>query len=251
MQSSAFVAAIVEANRSGAVIPHAAIAPPESLAAAMAAQAAIVAALGESPGGWKLGFSPAQVPVCGAMLASTMHSSGARLPLPAEGALLVEVEIAFRLARDLPPRPDRPYAAAEIKAAIDRVLIGIELLRGRMAEQPAPAFDAWLADRLGNAGYVTGNAVALDPQLDLSALRCRMWLDGALAHDKAGGHPQNDPLLPLLAYANAQCDGSGGLRAAQVVTTGSLIVPLRCDAPVLIEAEIEGIGRVALRLERR
>ena len=245
--SAGFAAAIAAAGRSGALVPAAAIVPPPTLADALAAQAEIVLELGAAVAGWKLGFSPGGVPVPGPMLAGTVLGSGAAWPLPAIGAVLVEVEIAFRLAHDLPMR-SKPYQAADILAGIGEVLVGIEVLRSRMEESPAPAFNAWLADRLGNAGYVCGEAAA--PFADLAKLRCRMWVDGALAHDKPGGHPQGDPLAPLLAYANAQSDGLGGLRAGQVITTGSLTAPLRCERPQLIEAEVEGIGKVALRLAR-
>ena len=245
--SAGFVAAIVAAGRGGALVPATAVDAPPTLTEAMSAQAEIVRSFGAAVEGWKLGFSPGGLPVAGPMLAGSIRPSGAAWTLPASGAVLVEVEIAVRLARDLPMR-SKPYQAADIVAAAGEVLVGIEVLRSRMEESPAPAFTAWLADRLGNAGYICGAAVA--PFADLAGLRCRMWVDGALAHDQHGGHPQGDPLAPLLAYANAQSDGLGGLRAGQVVTTGSLTTPLRCERPQLIEAEVEGIGRVALRLAR-
>ena len=242
--AKSFAEALARANRSGELLPHDSIVPPADFAEAMAIQAASVALAGEAAGGWKVGFAADGAPMGGIMFASKMVASGAAWPMPSGGAVLIEVEIAVRLGRDLPHRPGNPYSRAEVEAAVSHVVAGIELLRSRMAEQPPPAFAAWLADRLGNLGYVTGAEIAFDPAMDLSALQCRMWVDGALAHDKLGGHPQNDPLAPLVAYANH----GGGFRAGQVVTTGSLIVPLRCEKPCLIEAEIAGIGKVALRL---
>ena len=242
--TAALIDALARANRSGELLSDGSVVPPVDFAAAMVVQAASVALTGETTGGWKVGFAADGAPIGGVIFAAKMVASGASWPMPTGGAVLIEVEIAVRLGRDLPHRPGNPYSRADVEAAVSHVVAGIELLRSRMAEQPAPAFTAWLADRLGNLGYVTGAEVPFDPAMDLSALQCRMWIDGTLQHDKAGGHPQNDPLAPVVAYANH----AGGFRAGQVVTTGSLIVPLRCEKPCLIEAEIAGIGKVALRL---
>ena len=67
-------------------------------------------------------------------------------------------------------------------------------------------------------------------------------------HDAVGGHPQGDPYAPLVAWANAQCDRLGGLRAGQIVTTGTLTPPRPVDRPCRVRATIEGVGDVALAL---
>lgn len=221
---------------------------PASLDGAMAVQAQTVQALGGKVGGWKVGFAADGKVMAAPMLAGAILASGAKWPLVAQGTLIAEVEIALRLKQDLPARPAKPYDRSEILAATGEVLAGIEFIQSRLAESTAAPFPIWLADRLGNAGYVCGAECADFDGLDLGALRCQLWADGKLVHDKVGGHPQGDPLAPVIAWANHQNDSLGGMKAGQVITTGSLIVPLRCPGPVNLVAEIAGLGQVAVKV---
>ena len=222
---------------------------PASLDAAMSVQGATITALNGRVGGWKVGFNAQGQSMAGPMLANCIQASGSRWTIGTAGPILAEVEIAVRLKYDLPPRPAKPYGRADIAAAVSHVMAGIELIRSRLREGPAAPFPIWLADRLGNAGYILGEEVSGLADRDLSALRCQLRVDGTLMHDKIGGHPQNDPLAPVVAYANGQNDVLGGLRAGQIVTTGSLIVPLSCRNPVELEAEIDGLGQVRVTMD--
>ena len=217
---------------------------PRDFGEAMQAQAASVRRLGADVGGFKLGFAADGTPIAGPMLRGMMTASPTCLVLPARGGLLAEIEIAFRLRQDLPVRA-APYLRDEVMAHVGEVLIGIEWLCTRLDARAAGHFPSWLADRLGNYGYVTGASVKIIEACDVRNLRTQMWVNGAKVHDKTGGHPQNDPILPLLAYANAQIDQLGGLKTGMVITTGSLTVPLLVNAPCEISAEIEGLGKVA------
>ena len=99
---------------------------------------------------------------------------------------------------------------------------------------------------MGNALYVTGPAVPFSAIKDGSTLPLIWWLDGEVKEDKIGGHPQNDPILPILLNANAPDDLFGGFKKGQLITTGSLTKPTLITGKGRIEAEIKGIGRVSL-----
>jgi 2-keto-4-pentenoate hydratase len=49
-----------------------------------------------------------------------------------------------------------------------------------------------------------------------------------------------------VAWANAQCDRLGGLKAGHLVTTGSLTPPRPVDEPCAVRAMVHGVGEVAL-----
>lgn len=219
---------------------------PSDYAAAMRAQHAVAQKLGASIAGWKLGFSPDNVPVAGPLFTSLVQRGPARASLPANG-LIVEIELAFRLARDLPPKS---YTRDEVLEAVDEALIGVELVAGRFGEPPAVPYLAFLADNIGNAGYVTGASTRDFRSLDLVALPMRFAIDGKVVEEKRGGHPQGDPVEPLRAYASKPIDAFGGLRKGQVLTTGSLSKPLRVTQPCRIDASIEGVGSVTVELTR-
>ena len=69
-----------------------------------------------------------------------------------------------------------------------------------------------------------------------------------MIHDKVGGNPWTDPLVPLIACANAQMDHVGGFRAGQIVTTGSLCGIFWQRPGERVEAEIDGLGPVRLTI---
>ena len=82
--------------------------------------------------------------------------------------------------------------------------------------------------------------------LDLKALRCRLWVDDELVNDKIGGHSLGDPIAPVLAWANTQGDALGGLKAGQIVTTGTLTTPVRLERPARLRGLIDGLGEILL-----
>lgn len=217
---------------------------PGDRGAAYAVQAAVAQALDAPVGGYKVGMLDDGTPTAAPMFAGDFRASGATWKLPRDGALVVEVEVAFRLARDLPARPARAHTRDEVAAAVGEVLIGVEILRSRFDGDGFPPFALHLADNLGNAGYVTGGATRDFASRDLARLRCRYALDAIERHAAIGGHPQDDPWKPLLACLDAGALVLGGARAGQVITTGTLVPPLTIDAPHRLSATLDGIGRV-------
>jgi 2-keto-4-pentenoate hydratase len=244
--SNALAARLVDARRKGAGRLEPALIPVDA-AAAMRVQRDVARALGARIGGWKLGFGPDGTPFAGPLYEAAIARSPATRQLAPGDHVIVEVELAFRLARDL---PSRETSRQDILAAVDEAIVGIELIRGRLGEPPAVPFLAFLADNAGNDGYVKGGSTRDFRELDLSVLRCRLSVGGRTVHDRAGGHPQGDPLEPIRAYLARANDALGGLRAGQVVTTGSLTAPIRAEDAVRFEASIEGVGVVRLDLVR-
>lgn len=241
----AYAQALVAARRSASNrVPSGAL--PRSLEEAAGVQRDVARALEARVAGWKVGFSPDGVAVAGPLFADVVTAAPDRRRLPPRG-FIVEIELAFRLARDL---PRGRYTREAILEAAEEALVGIELIHGRFGEPPDTPYFAFAADNLGNAGYVTGAATREFRRLDLRALEGRFSIDGRIVQEGATAHPQGDPVEPLRAYAEAPLDALGGLAKGQVVTTGSLTRPLRVDAPGRIEASLDGIGSVSLVLER-
>ena len=203
-------------------------------------------ALGEVVGGWKVGADPqSKAPMGAPMYLSGFVASGGQFRLAPGRPMIPEVEIAARLARDLPKRPGEPYTREEIVESISELLLVFELIERRIPPKDSPfAFN--LADDLGNIGFVLGPVVKDFRGLDLSKLRCRFWMGDELANDRVGGHNQGDPLIPLIQWANGQCDLLGGLKAGQIVTLGSLTPMKAIATPMKLAAEVERFGRVEI-----
>jgi 2-keto-4-pentenoate hydratase len=223
---------------------------PADRGGAYATQAAVARALRATAGGFKVGMLADGTPMSAPLFAGDIRASGATWTLPPAGALIVEVELAFRLARDLPARASRAYTRDEVANAVDAVLIGVEILRSRFDGDGFPPFALHLADNLGNAGYVIGESTRDFAPRDLARLRCRCALDGVGRHDAIGGHPQDDPWRPLIACLDEGAMALGGLRAGQVITTGTLLPPIVVDRPLQLHASLEGIGGVDVTFAR-
>ena len=240
------VANVVAARRARAEVP--AEPAPAGHADSYAVSAGVRAALGEAVGGWKVGHSPDAVhaPMGAPMYASGFVQSGGRFAFKPGRPMIPEIEIAVRLSRDLPPRPDRPYSRGDVLDHCGELLLGIELIERRIPK--GAAFSLNLADDLGNIGYVVGPAIKVSRDLDLAKLRCQFRMGGAVHTDRVGGHPKGDPLTPLVDWANAQRDRHGGMKAGHIVTLGSLTPMIEMTAPAPLVAEVEAFGRVSLEM---
>lgn len=168
---------------------------------------------------WKVGApNAATEPTVAPILA--LHDSPADLSGGDFHGIGVEAEIAYRLARDL-PRRESAYSLDEIAGAIGEAIVAIELCDTRLADW-ATASDLWkLADFQNNGCLVTGTGVARWREIDFVAQRAELHVNGEPRSDVIGAHPFGDPfrLLPrIVAHCARQ---TGGLRAGDLVTTGS------------------------------
>ncbi|MFY8151651.1 MAG: hydratase, partial [Hyphomicrobiales bacterium] len=197
--------------------------------------------------GWKVAIAEDGLPVAGLMpgpwLAPGDVYDGA---IGAE--LRVEIEIALRLARDVPMRPDQPYSRAELLGHCDKAYLGIEIVESRLANWQGVPFALWLADALGHGGYYLGQELDMKVLDDLSGLDCFISLNGVTLYDRPAVHSNGDPMAPFLAWANRRDELMGGLRAGQIVTTGSLCGGVLSPGKGEIVTKLAPLGGVSLTL---
>lgn len=216
--TQSFAARLLQARASGCPITPRPDELPQSEAAGYAVQHAVSLSLGPI-GGWKVGAAGPEAPPNTA-------------PLPAMGILpspavlgpnftdrLVESEIAFRLAEDLPPRA-QPYTRAEVIAAIGSCHPVIEVVQWRLQDYGAAAPFLKLADSIGHGALIVGEAIAGWQEWDFSSLRVTQEIEGQAA--KTGlGNPAGDMIRLIAWLANEGAVWAGGLKAGQIVTCGS------------------------------
>jgi len=233
--------ALVASQLSG--VPFSALSTdtPQSVEAAAMVQADVARALGSQIAGWKLGFVPnSGTAVSAPLFGNLILPDGGVYARGAATFLAIEAEIGFRLTGD-PGAPD-PHSS------LGSAFVGIEIVRSRFTEAGKAPFMAFLADNIGNGAYVIGPQRDNWHKLALNGLRCRVWADDRLIHDAVGGHPQNDPLAPLRAYASDPTDRLGGLRGGQFITTGTLCGVVAINEPCRIRVEVEQFGEVSVEL---
>lgn len=213
---------------------------------AYAVQNALLAQLGPLAG-WKVGAAhDTAEPNCAPLPAGCLHPSDASVGLPARSMRGIEVEVAVRLRADLLPG-DRLLSREEIAAAVGEVMPAIEVVDSRLARGREAPVPAKLADLQSHGALVLGAPVAVDPlSVDVGSLHARLTFNGDVAFDGASTHPAPD-IWRLLAWLARHAQARGlPLRAGQVVTTGSCTGLPFAPAGAHIEAELAGLGRVAL-----
>jgi 2-keto-4-pentenoate hydratase len=234
---------LILAHLTGKGVVSSSLPVPLSPASAMQVQALVQERLARPLGGWKVAIGPQQLPVAAPLLDLYPDSSEISL-FP---NCTIEVELAVYLRKDLPRCETRAYERSDILDAIENVVLGIEVIGGRFDGAANVPFLSFLADNLGNRAYVVGESVPLSALSEVNGLDCSVTLDRQPLYEAPASHPAGDPLWPLLAYANAQSDHLGGLKAGQVVTTGSLCGVLPVCAAGLLEARISQVGQISVR----
>jgi 2-keto-4-pentenoate hydratase len=234
----ALEAILADARRTGKRVRAQDLVPPADLPAAAAAQARIFRSIAADVNGWKVGVRPDKPAVAAPLfplyeMSTDKPSSVAAIPW--RPGIAIEVEIAVRLAADLPVRTDRLYQREDIASAIASVHVGLEVVDNRVVEGSEAPLLIFLADALGNGGYVLGPQIPGRFAKELVGQNITILLSGEPLFSAAAVHPNGDPLTPLLAYALAPSDALGGLKAGQVITTGNLCGVLDVPRPGRID----------------
>ena len=214
---AACATALVQARQTRTLI-EALPAEPTSVAEAHAIQDRVASLINEPVGAFKANAPPAQEATRGLIFAPMVFDSPAQLSPAAFPHLGVEGEIAFRFKRDLPPRTTL-YTSEEVSSAMS-ALPAIEIVSGRLRDpRLRPALEQ-LADGMANGGLVCGPETQDWAALRLGRLRVTLRVNDSVVVDSEGGHPIGDPLAVAVALVNMMT-ANGGVKAGQVVTTGS------------------------------
>jgi len=217
---------------------------PASEADAYEIQRLTMAALGPI-GGWKVGAAgPAAAPNCAPMPRSGLHTGPAQLPDDGFTTRDIESEMAFVLRQDLPVR-DTPYTREEVAAAIAHCHPGIEVVQSRFADPDAAGTLSVLADLIRHGAYVLGPAIAEWQMIDFSHVEVCQTVAGTEL--RRTGNPAGDMMRLMVWLANEGARWAGGLRAGQVVTTGSWTGMTKAPHHAEVTAHFTGLGRVSLR----
>lgn len=245
--------------REGRVVP--ALPPevrPATRAEGYAVQAAIERRSAAPPFGWKIAATSragqehigVDGPIAGRLLAERVSESGAELPMGANRMRVAEPEFAFRMARDLPPRAE-PYRVDEVLAAVGALHTAIEVPDSRYEDFTTAGAPQLIADNACAHLFVLGPAAEADWRaIDLARHEAVGRVAGKIEREGVGSNVLGDPRVALTWLANELSGIGVTLRAGQVVTTGTCLVPLPIEAGDEVSADFGVLGRVAVRFGR-
>ena len=242
LRVSNLAAELLAAHRGGVLTDG--LEAPADEAQAYAVQRAVAARLGRIVG-WKVGRKgPDAPPACAPLLDARLFASGDEVPATGPRQPQLEAELVLTIGRDLPPA-GLPYDRESVCAAIDAVRPGFELVESRLAAWPNAPPLLQLADLQSHGCMVLGDPAPNMPDEPWDRARLRLEVDGAVIVDGVVENPAGD-LLDLTAWlANHLATSVGGLRAGDLVTTGSFtgVTPLRPGGKA--RADFAGVGTVA------
>lgn len=223
---------------------------PADLADALAIQREVSIHMGDGVGAFKCG-TPTDDRVVVAPIYSSTISTAAPCPVWAQnGQVRVEPELAFVFGRDLPAR-EQAYGHAEIESAIDKVHLALELIDSRYDDQAELTFADRLADGLVNQGLWLGPEVPWQQAHQAQAFAVEWSAGEGAVTTLAGRHPNDNPLLPLYWLVEHLRATGQGLRAGQVVITGSYAGTFPCPLDQDLNFAYGDLGRFTVRFHAR
>lgn len=214
--------------------------------AGMLAARADAIARGAEPLGWKAGFgAPAALanlaidrPLVGFLTRDRVVPSGASVDVSSWTKPMLEAEVAAHLAADL----GRGATAAEALAAVGGWSVAIEL-----ADVSFPPEDIGLI----LAGNIYHRQVILGPVVDSlpSPLTFSVVKDGEEVASTSDTEALTGELgFVLASMADTLAAGGAGLRAGDVVITGSVISPVPVENGSVWVSDAGALGQVQVRL---
>ena len=187
------------------------------------------------------GFCRIDHPIAGVVLASRVHRSGVIVRRSDFGRLGLEFEIAVRIKSDIPVT-SMPHTAETVRPHIDGVCAAVELVDDRNADYANLDVRSLVADNSWNGGIVLSEFAATWPDLESvlgRATNNRVAIGEGYGRDILG-HPFNS-----VAWLATQLASRGaGLKAGQVVMTGSVMKTVFPDADANYRFDLERIGFV-------
>ena len=220
---------------------------PQSNDEAYAIQDRVLAALGQI-GGWKVGAkSPNAEPTCAPLCSAWLARSPAAFVPGAFRLNGIEVELAFTLARDLPPRGGA-YAEGDVIDAIASMHAAVEIVDSRFANFRDVDAPSLLADSLSHGALVIGAHVPPRPALAMVEQSVELRVDERRLTLAKGSNPAGSPYRLIAWLANHAASRYGGLRKNQIVTTGSWTGMQFVAAGGRVSGCFPGIGDVMVSL---
>jgi 2-keto-4-pentenoate hydratase len=223
---------------------------PRDAAEGVAAQLALGAHAGPTYG-WKIAATTtagqAHIgvtgPLPGPLFERFRHEPGDELASDDMHMRVVEAEFAYRMGVDVAPDAG-PQA---VIAAVDALHLAVEVPDSRFVRYETAGAPQLLADCACAGRFVLGPEVPGWAELDLSTCGTAVWINGAQAARGSGGNVMGDPRTALAWIAEDLRRYGRGLRAGEIVTTGTTTAPVPVGPGDEVRADFGELGEVAFR----
>lgn len=226
---------------------------PASRADGYAVQAELWRQSQEACAGWKIAATSlagqahigVDGPLAGRLWQSRILADGARIALRDSAMRVIEAEFVFRLDRALPPR-GTAYEVDEVIAAVGNLYVGMEVPDSRYGNFVAVGAAQLVADNACAWLYVLGDEVTLPwRERDLRKQAVVAFRNGQPTARGDGSAVLGDPRVALTWIANELARFDEGLKAGELVTTGTCIKPLEVAGGDVVRLDFGDFGQVS------
>lgn len=204
--------------------------------------------------GWKIAATSAagqahirvDGPLAGRILAERVIDMGGRCSLRGNLMRVAELEFAFRMGADICPRAI-PYTVAEVMERVATLHPAIEMPDSRLAAFASAGAAALIADNACAHDFLLGEpCLSLWRSLDLATHEVWGQVGECPARPGIGGNALGDPRVALAWLVNELSQHGTTLRAGEVVTTGTCLVPLPVSVGDRVRGDFGILGQVSV-----
>ena len=258
MQKSARAAAIIWDNweRLTRIDELPADCRPADRVQGYAVQAEVVRLSGQTVVGWKIAATSlagqkhigVDGPLAGPLLSRRVLDNGATVPLKGNIMKVAEAEFCFRFGASLSARQS-PYDLNEVLDAVESLHPAIEVPDSRYNDFARVGAPQLIADTACACWFVLGHATDEDWRTrELTNHSVTAHKNGRPAGTGSGANVLGDPRIALTWTANELRMFGEGLRAGDIVTTGTCVAPVPVAPGDRVRADFGDFGDVTLNV---
>ncbi len=185
-------------------------------------------------------------PFFGPLFDSHCRDNGATVALSSKHKNMLETEFVVGLGADIPPR-DEEYQREDIESAVAWVSGGFEIVGTRFDTEFKGAGRHFIADSGANVDFIMGARHTDWRSLDLSKHPATLRIND---EEKASGHSGmslwEHPFGPVAWLANHRVMAQRGLKAGDIITTGSCTGMAPVSAGDSAQADFGPLGQVSV-----
>jgi len=221
-----------------------------------AVQSEVAKISGQKVAGWKIAATSqagqrhigVEGPLAGPLLANRILEPGASVPLDGNIMKVAEAEFCFRFGKSLPPR-GTPYTTAEVMDAVGALHPAIEVPDSRYDDFARVGAPQLIADTACACWFILGPETSADWRShDLVTHTVTAHKNGALAGTGSGANVLGDPKVALTWIANELSTYREGLKAGEIVTTGTCVTPVAIASGDCVRVDFGDLGHLQIAL---
>jgi 2-keto-4-pentenoate hydratase len=184
-------------------------------------------------------------PFYGRLLSASVYPSPARVDAGDFFMRVIEPEFGFQMSSDLPPE-NMPFEPEDVAAAVGAVLPAIEIVDSRYTDWTTMDGPSLIADNGCHGAWVQGEPQNNWRDHDIPALEVRLIVNDEIVREGRGDMIMGHPINALTWLANRLGRLGRGLKAGDLISTGTCAEIYHAEAGERIRAEFGPVGSIDL-----